>query len=147
MAANVCARLKLSTAELERVEWLVKKHQFLCEAPQMRPSKLKTTLARPGIRELLSLHRADALASGRSTAHVEFCEKLLDQWSEADLKPPPLITGHDLEALGLPPGPLYKKLLDAVWEAQLDGTIGTREQALEMVNRMLRDDQAGSDPD
>jgi poly(A) polymerase len=103
----------------------------------MRPSKLKTLLAHPGIQELLALHRADALATGTSTEHVEYCEELLRKWSREELNPPPLITGEDLKQKGLKPGPLFKRLLDAVREAQLDGTITSREQALDMVDRLL----------
>src|SRR5262249_8401827 len=136
LAADICLRLKLANVERERIEWLVEKHQFLCDARAMRPSKLKTILRHPGIRELLDLHRADAFASGRSIDHVEFCERLLEEWSAADLDPEPLVTGHDLRALGLEPGPRYKEILDAVREAQLDGTIGSKEEALELVHRL-----------
>jgi poly(A) polymerase len=139
MASEICIRLKLSNAERERIEWLVKKHQFLCDARQMRTSKLKMMLVHPGIRELLQLHRADALASGRSTDHVEYCEQLLQEWSEADLNPEPLVNGHDLRRMGLEPGPKYKEILDKVREAQLDGTITTRSQALELVKRLLEE--------
>src|SRR5262245_6615761 len=139
MASEICERLKLSNAERERIEWLVEKHQFLSDAPKMRVSKLKTTLAHAGIRELLALHRADALAWGRSTEHVDYCEKLLLEWTEIDLNPPALLTGHDLQEMGLEPGPLYKRLLDAVREAQLDGTVKTREEALELVRRLLKE--------
>jgi poly(A) polymerase len=121
----------------------VEKHQFLADARGMRPSKLKTTLAHPGVRELLALHRADALASGRSTDHVDYCEGLLEEWSAADLNPPPLITGDDLAALGIPRGPVYKRLLDAVREAQLDGSVTTREQALDLVRRLWEEWKAG----
>jgi poly(A) polymerase len=138
MASEICLRLKLSNAERERIEWLVEKHQFLCDSRRMRISKLKETLAHDGIRELLALHRADALASGRSTDHVEFCEQLLQQWSPADLDPLPLLTGHDLAELGLKPGPQFKVLLDAVREAQLEGTVRTKDQALALVNGMLQ---------
>jgi poly(A) polymerase len=137
MATEICSRLKLSNAERERVEWLVEKHQFLCDVRQMRTSKLKTTLAHPDIRDLLALHRADALASGRSTEHVEYCEYLLREWSEADLNPQPLLTGHDLTRRGLEPGPLFKRLLDAVREAQLEGTATTSKEAMELVDRLL----------
>jgi poly(A) polymerase len=139
MASEVCLRLKLSNAERERVEWLVEKHQYLCDARQMRTSKLKPVLAHPGIRELLALHRADAQASGRSTDHVAYCEALLREWSAEDLDPPPLITGHDLQRLGIPPGPLYKRLLDTVRDAQLDGTVRTPQEALELVKRLLKE--------
>ncbi len=144
MASAICQRLKLSNAERERVEWLVKKHQYLCDAKQMRLSKLKAVLVHPGIHELLALHRADALATGRSTEHVDYCEQLLREWSEADLNPPPLLTGHDLVRHGLEPGPRFKHLLDAVREAQLDGTVTSKKQALELVDRMLHEDAAPS---
>jgi poly(A) polymerase len=144
MASEICVRLRLSNAERERIEWLVEKHQVLCDAPRMRPSKLKMLLAHPGIHELLALHRADALASGRSTEYVDYCEQLLGQWTEADLNPPPLVTGHDLAERGLAPGPVFKRLLDAVREAQLDGTVTTKEQGLELVDR-LREKEGGLD--
>jgi poly(A) polymerase len=148
LAGEICLRLKLSNAERERIEWLVKKHQFLCKAAQLRPSKLKETLGHPGIHELLQLHRADALASGRSTDSVEYCEDLLKRWSEEDLHPRALVSGHDLTAMGLEPGPRYKDLLDKVREAQLDGTISTREQALAMLRTLTgeRLDRPPADP-
>lgn len=140
MAADICLRLKLSNAERERVEWLVEKHQFLCGAPEMRKSKLKVTLNHPGIHELLALHRADARASNRSADHVEFCEQMLADWSAAELNPAPLLTGHDLADLGLEPGPSYKRILDAVREAQLEGTISAHDQALELARRLSAGD-------
>jgi putative nucleotidyltransferase with HDIG domain len=142
MAGEIAERLKLSNDEQERIEWLVEKHQILCDVRQMRTSKLKTLLIHPGIQELLELHRADAVASDRSTAHVEYCQQLLREWSRDDLDPSRLITGHDLTRAGLEPGPIFKKLLDAVREAQLDGTITTPKEAWELVDR-LRAEQAG----
>jgi poly(A) polymerase len=137
MASDICLRLKLSNDERERVEWLVEKHQVLADAKQMRTSKLKTVLVHPGIGELLELHRADALASGKDVAHVDYCEQLLKEWTASDLNPEPILTGHDLLRMGLDQGPLFKQLLDAVREAQLDGTIKTRDEAVAMVKRML----------
>jgi tRNA nucleotidyltransferase/poly(A) polymerase len=141
LATDICLRLKLSNDERERIEWLVEKHQFLCDVHAMRTSKLKVTLNHPGIHELLALHRADALASGRSTEHVDYCDKLLREWTTIDLNPPPLLTGHDLTRLGLEPGPRFKRLLDAVREAQLEGTITTPKQALELVERLLAEEK------
>jgi poly(A) polymerase len=143
LASEICLRLKLANIERERVEWLVEKHQVLSDARHMRTSKLKMLLVHPGIRELLALHRADALASGRGTEHVDYCEFLLREWSKAELNPPPLLTGHDLTRHGLEPGPLFKHLLDAVREAQLEGTITTPKQALELVDRLLEEGEQG----
>jgi poly(A) polymerase len=139
LANEICFRLKLSNDERERVVWLVEKHQFLCDVRQMRTSKVKTILNHPGIHELLALHRADALASGRSVEHVEYCEFLLKCWTQDDLDPEPLLSGHDLARLGLKPGPIYKELLDAVREAQLDATIKAMPQALALVERLLKE--------
>jgi poly(A) polymerase len=131
--------LKLSNAERARIVWLVEKHQYLADAKRMRPSKLKAVLNDPGIHELLALHRADALASGKTIEHVEYTEYLLREWTSEDLNPHVLVTGHDLIHLGVLPGPLYKRLLDAVREAQLDGTIKTRQEALELLHRLINE--------
>jgi poly(A) polymerase len=136
LADEICRRLKLSNAVRERVVWLVEKHQILSDARQMRTSKLKTLLAHPGIAELLELHLADALASGHSTDHVDYCKYLLTEWSAEELNPETLISGHDLTRHGLSPGPQYKWLLDAVREAQLEGTVKTAKQALELVDQL-----------
>ncbi len=133
---EIAKRLKLSIAERDRIVWLVERHQYLADARQLRPSKLKTMLVHPGIRELLALHRADAVATGRSTEQVEYCEFLLSLWTEADLSPMPLLTGHDLVRYGYTPGPHFKVWLDAVREAQLDGTITTPEQAWTLVHKL-----------
>src|SRR5262249_49993163 len=101
MASDICRRLKLSNAERERVEWLGGKHQYLGEGRPMRTGKVKLTLGHPGIPELLPLHRADALASGKSTDHVGYCEFLLREGPPEVLNPPPLLTGHDLTRHGL----------------------------------------------
>jgi poly(A) polymerase len=137
MADAIALRLKLSNAERDRIVWLVEKHQYLANARQMRPSKLKTILNAEGIHDLLTLHRADALATGKDIDHVEYCEALLREWTPTDLNPPPFITGNDLKGRRLPPGPIYKQLLDDVREAQLDGTITSREEALAMLVRLI----------
>ncbi len=141
MASEICLRLKTSNEERERVEWLVEKHQILADVRQMRMSKVKTLLAHPGVRDLLALHRADALASDRMDDHVVYCEQLLREWSADDLNPAPLLTGHDLQRAGVAPGPIYKRLLDAVREGQLEGTIKTPQAARELVDRMLAADE------
>src|SRR5262249_62348338 len=119
--------------------WLVEKHQILADVRQSTHSKLKPLLIHPGIRELLQLHRADALASNRGVEHVEYCEHLLREWGEEDLNPPPLVTGHDLMKMGIEQGPIYKQLLDAVREAQLDGTIKSFKEARELIQKLLEE--------
>ncbi len=88
---------------------------------------------------MLALHRAVALAIGEKLDDVAYCEQLLNQWTERDLNPPPLVTGEDLKRLGLRPGKIFKDLLEAVRNAQLDGTITTKLQAEALVRELLQE--------
>jgi hypothetical protein len=45
------------------------------------------------------------------------------------------VRGDDLIALGLKPGPKFGEILEAVETRQLEGTLRTREEALEWVKR------------
>lgn len=52
------------------------------------------------------------------------------------LAPAPLLDGHELQRLGLHPGPAFRRILDAVYDAQLEGRVGTPEQARELALRV-----------
>lgn len=56
--------------------------------------------------------------------------------THSGLCPVPLIKGDDLIAAGMTPGPTFKQLLDAVYDAQLEDRIKTRAEALELAQRM-----------
>jgi poly(A) polymerase len=133
MAVAICQRLRRSHATWERVAYLVRDHLRLVHAPEMRLSTLKRFLAHDGIEELLELARLDALASNRDLTYYDFCRQKLQDLGREEIKPQPLIRGRDLLALGLEPGPRLGEILDAVSEAQLDGTLTTGEQALAWV--------------
>jgi poly(A) polymerase len=137
MAVEVCQRLRRSRETWERVEYLVRNHLRLLNAPEMRLSTLKRFLGEDGIDELLELARLDALASNKDLTYYDFCRRRQHELKE-EIKPPPLLRGNDLIALGLHPGPQFGHLLQAVVDAQLDGTLQTREQALEWVRERLR---------
>lgn len=136
MAVAICQRLKRSRAVWERVAYLVRNHLRLLSAPHMRTAKLKRFLREDGIEELLELARIDALASSRDVRPYEFCRRKLAELEP--LAPPPLLTGHDLMALGLQPGPQFKDILSAVEDAQLEGQLLTRDAALEWVREYIR---------
>jgi poly(A) polymerase len=54
------------------------------------------------------------------------------------LNPPPLITGNDLRLLGIPCGPVYQRILDAVRDAQLEQRIHSPSEALDLAARLGR---------
>ena len=135
MATEICRRLKLSNAVTERVAWLVAQHLRHCSAERMKPSTLKRFLRQDGIEELLELIRIDAIGSNGDLEHYRFCLDKLAQMPPDEIRPPRLLTGHDLKQLGLTPGPLFRRILREVEDAQLEGAVETREQALQLVRR------------
>jgi poly(A) polymerase len=52
-----------------------------------------------------------------------------------EIRPKRLLTGDDLIAKGYRPGPLFSKILTQLEDAQLEGTIKTRDEALEWLRR------------
>src|SRR5262249_41752769 len=122
VAVQVVQRLKRSRSTWERVEYLVRSHLRLVQAPEMRLSTLKPLLAEEGFDELLDLARIDALASSGDLGFVLFCERRRRELSEA-VKPPRLLGGDDLIAMGLAPGPRLGAILRALETAQLEGEV------------------------
>ena len=114
---------------------LVANHMRMPATMYMRVGKLKQLLALDRFGEHLELHRLDCLASHRQLDVYEFLKRTREQMPEEELRPPPLITGADLIALGLKPGPIFATILDEVREKQLDGEMTTREGALELVKK------------
>lgn len=133
MAGEICARLRRSRAVSERVQFLVAQHLRHCSAPDMRPATLKRFLRQDGIDELLELTRIDGLSSNGDLAYYEFFRNALADLGAEQVRPPPLIDGNDLIELGMEPGPLFGLILDAIEDQQLDGTLTSRDQALEFV--------------
>ena len=133
MAIVICQRLRRSRETWERVAVLVRDHLRLLQAPEMRLSTLKRFLASTAIEELLELARLDAMASNKDLTYYSFCRQKLSELGAAGIRPTPLLGGRDLMDLGLEPGPQFRQILDAVAEAQLEGTLHTREQALAWV--------------
>ncbi|RKY59379.1 MAG: CCA tRNA nucleotidyltransferase [Candidatus Latescibacterota bacterium] len=140
MAEGICRRLRTSNAVRERVVWLVKNHMVLKDIENMRKSTKVRLFSHPGFPELLELHRADALASH---GKLQEYETALSEYKDFLSQPPPLkrlVTGHDLISMGLEPGPIFSELLSKVEDAQLEGKVRTREEALKLVRSLLEED-------
>ena len=143
MAEEIFARLRFSNADSEAGLAGIKNHMAFKDVRNMRVATLKRFLARPTINDEIELHRVDCLGSHGMLDNFEFLLAKRMEFSSEPLIPPPLVTGNDLIALGWKPGPHFKRVLDAVQTSQLEGTLSSREEALDWVakNReMLRED-------
>lgn len=60
-------------------------------------------------------------------------EQYINDWVNIS----PSLTGHDLQQLGIPPGPQYKTILQNLRNARLDGVIVDDEDELALLNHLL----------
>jgi len=78
------------------------------------------------------------LAQRDNQKFEEFVEVMLKRLSKVKL----YISGDDLKAIGIPQGPIYRRILDKVFEAKLDGEVKTGTDELELARRFWREDEA-----
>ncbi len=133
IAEDICRRLKLSSHDTGRVLELVAQHMRFKDFLNMRRATRLKFLALDGFDEHLELHRLDCLASQGDLTIYEAARRMRDETPAEVIRPQPLVSGHDLIALGYEPGPLFKRMLDTVRDAQLEGRIVTRDEALGLV--------------
>jgi putative nucleotidyltransferase with HDIG domain len=137
MAEEILRRLKYPNHVVHDVVFMVSRHMQFMHVQQMRTAKLKRFMSAPTFPLELELHRVDCASSNGFTDNLEF---LIDQdkvFAAEPLIPPPLVTGRDLIALGLDPGPAFKEILEAAQTEQLEGRLATREQALEWLRERV----------
>jgi poly(A) polymerase len=135
MAEEICRRLRFSNEDIEQIMALVANHLRFKDVRQMKASTLKRFVRLNRFEEHLELHRLDCLSSHGSLDAYEFVKHFVAETPPEEVRPPRLVTGDDLKALGFRPGPLFRAILDAVEEAQLNGTVHTKEEALQLVGR------------
>jgi len=155
-------RLRLSQAETKTVTHLISLHMrpFLL-LPAFRDGELTTRAlgrlaraARPHLPGLFALAMADSLA-GQGPQKPGDVEPMLAELADAAYhflkerlelqeRQPRLLTGHDLiQVLGLEPGPLFRAILTAVEEAQWEGGVRNRQEALELARKLWQGEEPG----
>ena len=135
MAEEICRRLRFSGEDTEQIFALIDNHMRFGHATRMKESTLKKFLRMPRFDEHLALHRADCLASHGDLATYEFAREKLAAIPPEKMRPSVLVNGDDLIAAGYPPGPRFREILTAVEDAQLEGRLPSRDDALEFVRR------------
>jgi poly(A) polymerase len=135
MAEQIMRRLRFSNEEIEATVAMVQNHMVFKDVQKMRVARLKRFMARETFEDELELHRVDCLASHGMLDNFEFLKRSREEFANEPLIPQPLMTGHDLIAMGWKPGPKFKIVLDAVQVRQLEGTLRSREEAISWVKK------------
>jgi poly(A) polymerase len=135
MAEAICRRLRFSNDETKQILALVENHMRFGDAERMNPSTLKKFIRLPRFEQHLELHRLDCESSHRNLRLYNFTREKMNSLPPEEVHPTPLVTGDDLIASGYSPGPLFKEILAAVEDAQLDGKLQSKEEAMKLVRR------------
>jgi len=135
---EILGRLRFSNDDTEQILSLVEHHMKFKDVEKMRPATLKRFVRLPRFEEHLALHRLDCLSSHRNLEAYEFVTGFLENTPPEVVRPARLVSGEDILALGYAPGPVIGTILAAVEEAQLNGEIGTRNEAISFVEKRFQ---------
>jgi poly(A) polymerase len=131
---RILARLRFSNDDTEQILSLVQQHMKFKDVRRMRPATLKRFVRLPRFEEHLTLHRLDCLSSHRNLEAYQFLLDFLQTTPPELVRPTRLVTGEDLLHLGFKPGPLVGEILATVEEAQLNGELASKEEAISFVH-------------
>ena len=137
MAGEILERLRFPRKQIDEIVACVRHHMQFKDAPLMRKATLRRMLLRETFPLELELHRLDSLGSNGRLDKYNF---LVEQAAELARQPqlgPPLLTGEDLIALGVKPGPRLGLLLADIRERQLADELKTAEQARHWVRKKI----------
>lgn len=160
LTEKICKRLKLSSTpginfKPERVAWLVKSHLLTIhgDISKMRNKTIEKYFFNPKYsgKDLLKLSFVDALSTipkngkpdlenfYKTLERIEELKKILGARAKEEKLPPLPIDGNDImKKFGLKQGPKIGKLLEAAREAQLEGKIKTKKEALNFLKKKIK---------
>lgn len=143
MAEKIMERLHFSTAMKRRILHLIQNHMRILNLNrETKENALKRLVNQIGDDvPLLILHTLADKEASRGILSIQIdevveahCLKILKFFKEKMiLHPPVLVTGHDVMALGYPPGPKVGEILNFIREKQIEGEIKNREEALQVL--------------
>ncbi|HZK25408.1 MAG TPA: CBS domain-containing protein [Oscillospiraceae bacterium] len=134
-ARHLCRRLRLPRDTIRRVLNAItvvpQLQEELTTDEELKPSQLEHWLGGQPLETMLLLLVV--------SKHSLVWSRIYFYWEK--IRPIQIeISGHDLEVLGLPPGPAYQEILTAVRAARVDGLVGNKEEELAFVQQQFQRD-------
>ncbi len=152
IAARWSSALMLSNMDRGKLLACLDAFQTLCTSwGRLGVAGQKRLAARPEFTEGLRI-----LQTVDRQAFIDV-RRRVTELAESGLAPAPLLTGDDLLEMGIEPGSIYRRLMDAVYDAQLEGAIDDAGAARRLAARLVstfrgasergeRQTDGGSDP-
>jgi putative nucleotidyltransferase with HDIG domain len=135
IAHEILHRLRFSNEDCDQILALVENHMRFGDIEKMKESTLKRFFRLPKFDEHLALHRLDVTSSNGDLSLYEFAKRRREELPEEEVRPQLLVTGHDLIEAGYSPGPRFRELLQIAEDAQLEGRVHTKQEALEFLRQ------------
>jgi tRNA nucleotidyltransferase (CCA-adding enzyme) len=137
LARRFLSKLQCPNKIIEHVPILVREHLAHTAIPRdtvpdfAAVRRLAVRLEPSNIRMWSAVCRSDALGSttGKERHRISTWDEIAEKLDIRESKTKPVLQGRDLIAWGYPPGPSMGKILQEVYEQQLDGKITTLNEA------------------
>jgi poly(A) polymerase len=143
-ALEQCSILKPSRSRTKHLGFLLNHRGCLLD-DGMSLASLKKLLAKPYFWDLYELERATHKADDDAVALASLARlrRRVRALRGVNVKPKPLLNGHDLIRLGAAGGPEVGQLAEEMYIAQLEGQLHTTKQAEQWVGQWLQRHRAG----
>ena len=128
-----CRLLRLSNAETDVVEWLVRSLSLIRDPDRLELADLKLLLRNEAWSQLVELLAADLGARNLEQTPVEVLVARARKIPPDAIASRPLLTGDELMHVGFQPGSVLGELLRGLTRAQLNEEIRTKQEAWEWI--------------
>lgn len=146
IASLIARRLKFPNYERRIIVWLVKNHMMVGDIPKMTIANQRRFLMHPWFPSLLALTKADS--EGMQPVRLDLYKKDLKLYKEAqkllkeEKKKPKhklILSGNDIMSeFKLDSSPQIGKLMKLAEDAQLEGKITTKKEALKYLSPQIK---------
>ncbi len=132
--AGICARLSVPSRYHSLIKEQRERSRHVLRTLERRQARQAATKPSELYHWLKPL-APDVLLFMMARAETEEVRRQISHFFTHLQQAKPLLTGNDLRALGIPPGPQYKKILEALLDSRLNGRIVTREDEQALVRK------------
>lgn len=143
LTGRAARRLRFSNAQRKKALFFVLNQNAGDSAASQPLHNLKRLLAEEESANLLLLMEAKAKCGCAKESDVNYLRDLSSRLTREEIAPEQFLTGEDLIEMGLTPSALFTTILESVYDAQLDGKVATRDEALSLAKKIVRGQERG----
>lgn len=137
LANEILRRLRFPLADIKAIAYIIGNHMRFMDVRRMRPATLRRLISSDDFADELELHRLDCVASHGDMQNHVFLANFIKEYESRPVLPKSIITGKDIIALGIAPGPLVGKWKKAAFDAQLEGKFQEYDAGLAWLKKAM----------